>query len=290
MQCTDFVFNPHGHGWHLNRARFDAMLRDEARAAGSEVLSGARFTSAIHEHGGWRITIRTGYARPELRAHWLIDATGRRSFVARKLGADRIHDDRLLAFFIRFCLSGSSQRDVDARTFVEAAPDGWWYTALVPSGERVVAFLTDADLIERAELLSTTGFAKRLDSSRYVRSLLAAHGYEPVGPPRGADAGTGRLDPIAGASWVAVGDAAVSFDPLSSQGILTALFTGFRAGKAIDCTLRGDASDLDEYVRQVNEIYRANRRDRAAYYAVEGRWLHRPFWRRRLEDSVTPRI
>ena len=47
-----------------------------------------------------------------------------------------------------------------------------------------------------------------------------------VSPPRGGDAGTARLDQVARAGWAAAGDAAVSYDPLLSQGILTALFTG----------------------------------------------------------------
>ena len=36
---------------------------------------------------------------------------------------------------------------------------------------------------------------------------------------------------------VHVGDAAISFDPLSSQGLITALYTGLRAGEAIDRAL-----------------------------------------------------
>ena len=106
-------------------------------------------------------------------------------------------------------------------------------------GERVVAFLTDADLVDRAAMLSAAGFAARLGATRYVRGLLMAHRYEPVGPPRAAGAQTARLDRVGGAGWAAVGDAAISFDPLSSQGILTALFTGLRAGQAVDRALAG---------------------------------------------------
>src|SRR5437773_1757634 len=47
---TDFLFNPHGHGWHLDRSRFDALLREEAHAAGAQVRSGVRLVQA--EPGG----------------------------------------------------------------------------------------------------------------------------------------------------------------------------------------------------------------------------------------------
>jgi flavin-dependent dehydrogenase len=210
---------------------------------------------------------------------WLIDATGRRSAVARRAGATRLRDDALVAFYARFRAPPGA--DCDSRTAVESGPDGWWYTALVPSGERVVAFLTDADLIDRAAMLSPSGFAERLGTSLYIHSLLTACGYQPVGPPRGADAGTARLDCAAGAAWVAVGDAALALDPLSSQGILTALYTGVKAGSAVGRALVGDSTGIEEYAQQVAEIDRAYKRNWEANYAAEVRWSARPFWQRR---------
>ena len=186
-----------------------------------------------HDGMGWCVTLARGnQGGNTLRTAWLIDATGRRAAVARRAGAARRRDDALVAFYARFRTRAST--DLDGRTAVESVPDGWWYTARVPSGERVVAFLTDADLVDRAAVLSAAGFAARLDATRYIRGLLVAHRYEPVGPPRAAGAQTARLDRFGGPAWTAVGDAAISFDPLSSQGILTALFTGFRAGMAVD--------------------------------------------------------
>lgn len=279
--ATDFIFDPNGHGWHLDRARFDATLRDAARDVSAEVLSAARLVGAVRDGANWQVTLSNSEGDDEeLRCDWLIDATGRRAAVARRVGATRLRDDRLVAFYARFRSAVGADRD--SRTAIEANPDGWWYTALVPSGERVVAFLTDADLVDRAAMLSTAGFSQQLGASRYVRGVLTDHRYEAVGAPHGADAGTARLERVTGVGWVAVGDAAVSFDPLSSQGILTALFTGLRAGQAIDRALAGDPTGLDGYVRRVDEIDRAYRRHRAVYYAAEGRWPDRPFWRRRL--------
>jgi flavin-dependent dehydrogenase len=131
-------------------------------------------------------------------------------------------------------------------------------------------------------MLSATGFTKRLESSRYIRDVLGTHGYELCGPLRGTDASTTRLDRVTGAGWTAVGDAAVSFDPLSSQGILSALFTGLRAGQAIDRALAGDPTELDGYSRRVHEVESAYRSHRNTYYAAEDRWPDQTFWCRRL--------
>src|SRR5207253_1246434 len=43
---TDFIFDVNGHGWHLDRTRFDKMLRDVACETGAEVVSGMRLVGA----------------------------------------------------------------------------------------------------------------------------------------------------------------------------------------------------------------------------------------------------
>ncbi len=286
---TDFLRDPNGQGWHLDRARFDESLRRAAEDAGATVLSAVRWTGAVREQGsgGWRVTFAApGTGDQERRCDWLVDATGRRSTVARHAGAVRLRDDLLVAFYTRFRSTSGTDRDL--RTAVESAPDGWWYTALVPSGERIVAFLTDSDLVDPAALLSAAGFAERLESSQYVRSWLREHRCEPVSAPRGADAGTARLDRVSGDGWTAVGDAAVSFDPLSSQGIFTALFTGLRAGQAIDRALAGSAAELAAYADRLQEIERAYLHHRRLYYAAEDRWPDRPFWQRRQIPDTSP--
>jgi flavin-dependent dehydrogenase len=281
LHATDFFFSLDGHGWQLDRARFDALLRDAARAAGAVVRSGTRMSGAEPDgDGGWRLALSEGGgAAEEVRCDWLVDATGRRAAVARRQGAARLSDDALVAFHARF--RPAREGDRDGRTLIEAVPDGWWYTALVPSGERVVAFLTDADLADRPALLTEDGFARRLAGAEHVRAALDAFGFRMHGRPRGADAGSARLDRFAGPGWLAAGDAAVSYDPLSSQGIRTALYTGMRAGQALCAHLDGDGGALDGYARMLEDVHRAYVGHRAEFYADERRWADRPFWARR---------
>jgi flavin-dependent dehydrogenase len=89
---------------------------------------------------------------------------------------------------------------------------------------------------------------------------------------------------------VAAGDAAVSFDPLSSQGIMTAMYTGMRAGQALAAHLDGDAGALDAYAARVDEVYAAYLRGRLEVYAYETRWPDRPFWVRRRPASGAPSV
>jgi flavin-dependent dehydrogenase len=276
LASTDFVFNADGGGWHLDRARFDASLRAAAAEAGAVVREGVRIAGAARADGGWRVSLGDG---DPADCAWVADATGRRAMIARRHGAERIQDDALVAFFARF-RAPDAAADRDARTMVEAAPDGWWYSARVPGGRRVVAFLTDGDLADRA-LLEPAEFARRLTETEHVVDVLAAHGYGFEERPRGADAGSARLDRFVGDGWLAAGDAALAFDPLSSQGMLTALYTGMRAGGALAAHLAGDGGALDAYAARLEEVYAAYLRNRLDVYSYEGRWRDRPFWARR---------
>lgn len=288
LHASDFIFDPNGSGLGLDRARFDASLRDGAQEAGAEMRSNARIASAERGvAGGWRVLLRASGGTETVACDWLVDATGRSAAIARHHGAERVHADGLVAFYARF--NAGREGDRDARTMVESAPGGWWYTALLPNGDRLVAWLTDTDLADRAALLCEAGFCSILSESRHVSAALRAYGYTIAGRPRGADAGSARLDRFVGDGWIAAGDSALSFDPLSSQGILTALYTGMRAGQALHAQLAGDAAALHAYADRLEAIHRAYEENRSVFYGLEARWADLPFWRRRAPARVPAR-
>jgi flavin-dependent dehydrogenase len=263
---SDSVWDPDGHGWHLDRAAFDASLRAAAQAAGAVLRS------------GWEVRVadrRVRVGEEEVGCGVLVDASGRRASAARALGARRERRDRLVGVYAAF---RSIAGDEDARTLVEAGPGGWWYTALVPRGRRVVAFMTDADLVPR-EMRAPAGFCAALRDTQHV-SALARGALELA--PRTAPAHSGRLTPVAGERWLAAGDAAIAFDPLSSQGIFNALYTGMAAGQAADAWLGGDAGAPAAYAARVDAIDAGYRRGLDEFYALERRWPGSAFWQRRL--------
>ncbi|MBV9108383.1 MAG: tryptophan 7-halogenase, partial [Gemmatimonadetes bacterium] len=279
LAAHDFMFGIHGHGWHLDRGRFDAGLRAAAAEAGAEVVSPARVGDAERTGEGWRVRISIAGETRDVACAWIVDATGRSAAIVRKQGGRRVRHDRLVAVHARFRPHDGA--DADGRTLVEAVPDGWWYAARLPSGERVAAFLTDPGAGGR--VLSPPAFQSALARTTHVRAALA--GYALASRPRGADAGSARLAPPAGDGWIAAGDAAISYDPLSSHGILNALHTGTLAGRAIDAALDGDASAIPAYAEHVDAVYATYLHHLHAHYAAEARWPDHPFWARRHQQS-----
>jgi flavin-dependent dehydrogenase len=86
---------------------------------------------------------------------------------------------------------------------------------------------------------------------------------------------------VHGDGWTAAGDAAAAFDPLSSQGILTALYTGLSAGQAVDARLRGDLTALPNFATAVVTARAAYEQGYRTVHTQEARWTQNPFWARR---------
>jgi flavin-dependent dehydrogenase len=272
LLAQDLSFHPHGCAWHLDREAFDADLLAAARQAGVAYIPGASLQHAVSPPtGGWVVDLgRSG----KVTAAFVVDATGRAAAFARRQGVVRSRVDRLVALLGLVNATARSPEDL----IVEARPGGWWYTAPLPGGHAVAAFLTDADLVPRGREAQQEFWTQELRTTEHIGPRLPDGASVPV---RAVPAGTERPNAIYGANWVAIGDASASFDPLSSLGLTHALESGRLAALAIDAALTGEQRPLAAYARFVRR--RADEHDivRRAYYAMERRWPAAPFWARR---------
>lgn len=285
-------------GLCVDRLAFDEALRSHATAAGATLLTGVRFQSCTRIADGsfsWEITLASQTGTRQDRARYLVDCSGRRAVVARALGIQTVeNDDRLFAYAQWF----SCADDDDRYTRIEAAPHGWWYSNRLPSPEgnetrRLVVLHTDRDLPAARLAAGRQGFDQLLDTSTHLAPLLKAGGYHPCGTIRGAPANSQRLRDFCGDAWMAVGDAAQAYDPLSSQGIDKALRTASDAGHMIhyaltDCpqgTAGLDSSNayVHQYDEQQRQLWQAYLSQRDFYYGNQPRWSDQPFWKRRRQ-------
>ncbi|MHC2627334.1 flavin-dependent dehydrogenase [Bradyrhizobium huanghuaihaiense] len=263
----DFLAEPDGPGWRLNRSAFEADLIAAARAAGVVTLAvGLRRMS--REREAWRLDLHGETAS----ARWLIDATGRRAVVSQQLGARRHRDEPLVA------LVGHARADARyrmERNLVETTADGWWYAALLPNRGPVFMLHTRPMLI-RSGLAYPHVWRSALASTH----LIAPAFPNPIveGPLRAHEACGSWLAPVAGDGWVACGDAALSFDPCAGQGLLSALKGGMAAADAVALALEGDMDQMGAYVAQVAEARRIYRQRVQVHYAQETRWRGTDFW------------
>jgi flavin-dependent dehydrogenase len=274
-RCNDFVVNPYGDGWHLDRARFDRMLSERARDAGALVYERSAVTACEPSDGGWRIDLQCEAGPDAIDCRFVVDASGRRASPIKRRARGRKLHDRLVGIAAFMPTPGNR----DSRTLIESASDGWWYSTPLPDSSQVVVYMTDADTID----------CQRGDLAGFVRRRLRA---APFTHERCGDiAADARVMPFAamtykhaqvhGTNWLLAGDAAAAWDPLSGQGICKALESGMQAARAIDRALGGDRGMLEDYAQWTQAQFGEYLRSRSKYYRAEQRWPHAPFWRRR---------
>lgn len=295
-QITDFFFTQSGFGLCVDRLAFDAALRSKAVAAGATLLKGMRFESCTRIVDGpfnWELSLSSPGRTQAHRAHYLVDGSGRWAVVAKALGVHTDSADDLFAYAQWF---STLAEDDDRYTRIEAGPHGWWYSNRLPGAEgnrtrRLVVFHSDKDLPEANMAARQEGFIQLLGDSAHIGPLLKAEGYRPCGTIRGVPANSQRLRFFCGDAWLAVGDAAQAYDPLSSQGIDKALRTGSHAGHMIHYALTDhprNATDLgsgnafiQQYAEQQRQLWQTYCSRRDFYYRAQRRWPDKLFWQRR---------
>jgi flavin-dependent dehydrogenase len=265
LYSNDFVFHPQGSGWHIDRSRFDAMLAEAARVAGSAVYAGTTPVGIEEIDEGWNVSVRSAGGILNLKARFLVDATGRSACVARRMGAQRFRLDRGVA--VTRCYQLPPGQVPDSFTLVEASPNGWWYSALLPYNQMAVQFITDPEFRLQTEMPEHT--AARLRGSSCVTG------------PKVYSASSGYLDRVAGHKWLALGDAASTWDPLSAQGIAKALRSGLAAANAVPRHFAGEGDAITDYAAEARNNFTRYAKARQHYYGLEKRWPASLFWQRR---------
>ena len=219
-----------------------------------------------------RLLLSNREGQREVRGRWIVDATGPAARFALHAGARRIVDDRMygLARYARI-QAGS----MTMQTLLEADEDGWWYAARLPDDRVVVLFASEVDTARRLKARGYEGFERLLGATKliapsFARMELTRKEYfaTPIY--------SSRLDRAEGEGWLAVGDAAASYDPIVSRGITKALEDGVAAGRYI-LEHRDRSGSYSEHIAARFRMYAETR---AHLYEMERRdgyfWQKRP--------------
>lgn len=215
-------------GFILDRAKFTADLMAAAVASGCEHLSGEVSAVTADQAGnGVTLRIKAQMDSKTISTAMVIDATGRKAAVARRLGAARQVSTNLVAAWAPLPLSGIAAEP--GTLAIEAAGAHWWYVAV---GRRAAA----AAILGRRPPGDPASWLAAARRTELLADLAPATPVRPVIQP----ANVSVLEPVCGDDWLACGDAATTFDPLSGYGLGFAIGTGYAAARAADAQLRGD--------------------------------------------------
>lgn len=277
-----------GEGYLLDRRRFDSTLAETFHRRGGKLYLSCRVEAIFPAEDGWagyllHLRHRSG-KRFALKARFLVDATGRKATIARRLGATSMRYDALIGVSRFFDANPAASWSKDI--IIESAPDGWWYSAPLPENRLVVTWMTDAGLWreQRQNKLDCWESLLKQAPNTYARLQQAAIAADTTLTIRPAH--THILDQTVGKNWLSVGDAAASFDPLSSLGIGFSMHSGCCAARAIVGKLEsGEMDSLHHYSDSIKRQFVEYIPTWQRYYRYETRYLYSPFWQMRHEQN-----
>ncbi|MCV6636990.1 tryptophan 7-halogenase [Candidatus Albibeggiatoa sp. nov. NOAA] len=279
VEEQDFLFKGMGHGWHLDRAEFDNWLRREAEQKGVTILRPAQLEDlGLLPSQTWGLKIEFEQKSYLLESRCLIDASGRAAVLAKKLGAQRKRLDELTALAI--IATPSDDETLYSMSLVESCEQGWWYAAVIPNGQIIITLMTDADIVRELDLTNIDNYLALLEQTQEVQKQLKKP-YQISTSVMAYPAHSGYLSQVAGMGWLAVGDAAIGLDPLTSSGIHCAMADGISGAEALIASMEGDKQAIPNYANNLQNALKQYLTERQTYYQRETRWADNRFWQRR---------
>lgn len=219
---------------NVERAAFDALLLDEAESAGATVLRQSAVREVLNlADDDVRVTIDDR----EVRARYLIDASGQATYLGKHLRIRRVQPDlKKVSYFGHF---GNVFRHPGKREGYPAIvmmEDGWFW--IIP----IDATRTSVGLVmthEQAKAMDQTP-AKILEEAIFRCPMMTKRmaNSTPIGPCHAIADFSYRCEPYAGKGYFLVGDAATFVDPVFSTGVCLGMMSAWRAAEYLLSILR----------------------------------------------------
>ncbi|MEP2937632.1 MAG: NAD(P)/FAD-dependent oxidoreductase [Gilvibacter sp.] len=281
---NDSMLSPYGHGWHLDRSKFNEFLLEESIKKGAKVISDATYLSSQKLEIGYQIEYQKKEGdKNHIDAHFIVDATGSKGVFATDRGSYKIEGAPLICVGLRFKNKGQSE--VSKLTHLESVKHGWWYAARIPGNYMLVTFYTTTTVVKALGLNSLKNFFHLLAEAPNTFNLLSQ--MEPADKKiRGFNAYSFRLNTVKGTDWLAIGDTATTYDPVTSQGITKATTHGARAAEIIKHYLAGNKEALAQYEKEIKDQYEYYLSSRSYFYNLEKRWPRSSFWNSMQKSEV----
>ena len=260
--------------------KFDKQLIQHAEKTGATLFINSLVKTIIqHDSGNWIIRLLNQSQIKAINARFIIDATGRSSFLVKERGGERKNVDHLIGLVTT---PETHCQSMQANFFlVESVKNGWWYSADIPGNKIVLAFMTDADLYKKENRNTENFYKKLLLKTNFTKKRYAGSFPENI---KIYAANSYIMTKTHGINWMAIGDAAMAFDPLSSQGIYKAIKSGINAAGIIHEQFTHNINALENYSNSLNATFEKYMQLRKLYYLKEKRWSQSLFWKRRHAD------
>ena len=271
----------------VERGKFDEILLRNAEKHGVDVRESCRVMEVLREEGrvvGATYVDANGEPH-EVRARWVIDASGHKSTLHKHVGARQYSEFFRNAALFGYFENGKRLEGDDAGNVLSVAfEDGWfWYIPLSPT-------LTSVGVV-----IASSG-AKELSApdalERFIAKcpLLAAY-LANATPVTSGPYGQRRIrrdysytnERFAVPGMMLVGDAACFIDPVFSTGVHAATYAGLLAARVVNSCRAGELDEetcLATFETRYRAEYSAQYKFLLGFYDMNAD-LESYFWRAR---------
>ena len=270
-----FFHSPFQHGLKINK---QSLEQDLERLTSENILRFEKMIAIRLEEQGVAVELQDGIV---VSGRCIVDATGRNRSLLKLLGITSEEHDQLTAYSCH--LPRREHPKIKHGVFVESFEHGWGIVSQLSDEMQVMSLFSRPRVGIQRELKDYSCWPEILFGAMYLQNFLTTGNDIRV---VGGDAGSSRATQLAGKCWLATGDAAIAFDPLSSHGITNAVYTAHRAVEAIVLHLSDpDEKHFREYAESLSAIFSTYLGTRYELYQRERRWPEAVFW---TSSSQTP--
>ena len=272
----EFFFTAQGTGWNLDRRLFDKMLMDKVLKKNATLFLSTVICTA-NKNEKWNLTaVNNQNEQIQITTNFIIDATGKKSTFLRNLSAEWKVYDYLIG--IGGVLEEMPTQNDSSVTLLETTTHGWWYLTPIRGNKMVVVFMTDGDIANENNLKDMRIWQDYLEQTIHISKRITSTQISEINL---FPAYSQLLIKLPDLNVIPVGDAASSFDPLSSIGIGHAISSGIHGAQIVYEKLHSGDGHLDKYIQNLQQNFSEYLLNKKYYYGIEKRWKENLFWKRR---------
>lgn len=229
-----------GYSYQVKRSEFDKLLLDNSRRLGATVMEGTRVTDVTLDAADRTIVTAIGpdNTPTQWSARFLVDASGRDTLLAGRLGLKRI--DKLNNTAAIFGHFRNVPRQVGGKAgmiTVHLFEHGWVWVIPLPDNVTSVGVVGTQALFKARKGKLDAIFADAVGKCpSLARDMTNA---EPLSPLVACADYSYDSRSYVGERYILVGDAAAFIDPLFSSGVMMAMSSASFGAGVVDALLEG---------------------------------------------------
>jgi len=232
------------YAFQVVRENMDRMLFQHARENGVDARENVKVERVEFDDAGVTVHVDAEGTKSQLRARYLVDASGRDTFLGKQLKlVERSDKHQSAAMFAHYQGIGYNPDDPGGNIIsVNRFAHGWAWFIPLPGG------ITSVGCVCKPGYLKTRQGASNEDFM--AKTLAIVPGAERrmqdakrVSPVRFTGNYSYTCNRIAGHRWILIGDAWAFLDPVFSSGVFLSMYSARQASDVVDGALRDFAHE-----------------------------------------------